>query len=244
MLLFQGNLISRISDKIGDTLPSLVVLSLQNNKIKNIVEIDNLSMVKSLQVLSLMGNPICGMKFYRLYVISKFPKLRVLDFHKVTPKEKSEAKILFASSAGQAALQEMRAGVVQVDENVDEAEEYVMVEKEVGSMQVEETPPVESSPAKSSPVKSSPSKSKPPPPPAPVQEEAVKEESPDDMEIEQEEESNDEMEMDESKEAPVTPPSKEPSLMKVTELKEELRKRDLPTNGVKAILLSRLEEAL
>lgn len=49
-------------------------------------DIDPLASLPKLQMLSLMGNPVALKLNYRLYVISKCPGLKILDFKKVRSK--------------------------------------------------------------------------------------------------------------------------------------------------------------
>jgi U2 small nuclear ribonucleoprotein A' len=42
-----------------------------------------------------MGNLVTNLPNYRMYVVYKIPNLRVLDFQKVTKKEKETAKKMF-----------------------------------------------------------------------------------------------------------------------------------------------------
>lgn len=50
--------------------------------------------------LSLLHNPITAKQHYRLYIVYKFPQLRLLDFRKIKMKEKEEARALFKSKKG------------------------------------------------------------------------------------------------------------------------------------------------
>ncbi|KAJ6834719.1 U2 small nuclear ribonucleoprotein A' [Iris pallida] len=96
-LLINNNRITRINPNIGEFLPKLHTLILTNNRLVNLVEIDPLASLPKLQHLSLLDNNITKKPNYRLYVIHKLKKLRVLDFKKVKQKERIEAGNLFAS---------------------------------------------------------------------------------------------------------------------------------------------------
>ncbi|KAF6737517.1 U2 small nuclear ribonucleoprotein A' [Oryzias melastigma] len=63
-------------------------------------DLDPLASVKTLTLLSLLRNPVTNKKHYRLYVISKLPHIRVLDFQKVKMKERQEAEKLFKGKRG------------------------------------------------------------------------------------------------------------------------------------------------
>lgn len=96
-LLINNNRITRINPNIGEFLPKLHTLILTNNRLVNLVEIDPLASLPKLQYLSLLDNNITKKPNYRLYVIHRLKKLRVLDFKKVKQKERTEAGNLFAS---------------------------------------------------------------------------------------------------------------------------------------------------
>ncbi|XP_074580102.1 U2 small nuclear ribonucleoprotein A' [Curcuma longa] len=96
-LLINNNRITRINLNLGEFLPKLHTLVLTNNRLVNLVEIDPLASLPKLQFLSLLDNNITKKPNYRLYVIYRLKKLRLLDFRKVKQKERTEAERLFAS---------------------------------------------------------------------------------------------------------------------------------------------------
>jgi len=91
-ILLNNNRLCRISKGLGEFLPRLVTLILTGNKITNLEDIDNLAELPRLTHLSLLNNPISKQEHYRLYVIHKLPKLKVLDFRKVKPSERKESE--------------------------------------------------------------------------------------------------------------------------------------------------------
>jgi len=97
-ILLNNNRLCRISKGLGEFLPRLVTLILTGNKITNLEDIDNLAELPRLTHLSLLNNPISKQDHYRLYVIHKLPKLKVLDFRKVKPSERKEAEKKFGPS--------------------------------------------------------------------------------------------------------------------------------------------------
>lgn len=103
-LLVSNNSISRISTSVGEHLPRLQALILSNNRISHLFEIDHISRIQSLEVLSLLENPVVMRPNYRLYAIFRIPSLKCLDFNKVTRQEREDATKLFKSSAGRAFL--------------------------------------------------------------------------------------------------------------------------------------------
>jgi len=76
----------------------LDTLILTNNKISELAEIDKLAGFKKLTSLSLVDNPVCVRKQYRLYTIHKLPWLKILDFEKVKMNELDEATKAFGSA--------------------------------------------------------------------------------------------------------------------------------------------------
>ena len=89
-------------------MPHLDTLIFTNNNIQELADIETLSTVKTLTMLSFLHNPVAAKPNYRLFVIHKFPNLRVLDFRKVKLKEKEAAKALFKSKQGKDQLREIK----------------------------------------------------------------------------------------------------------------------------------------
>ncbi len=94
-LMFSNNKVQNVASNLEQYLPNLETLILTNNNIEDLYEIDQLSTIKTLKILSLMRNPVASLKHYRLYTIYKIPSLRLLDFKKVKEKERQEAETLF-----------------------------------------------------------------------------------------------------------------------------------------------------
>ncbi|GLC40560.1 hypothetical protein PLESTB_000045000 [Pleodorina starrii] len=101
-LLMNNNRVARVARGLEEFIPNLDTLILTNNRINNLQDIDPLATLSKLENLSLHGNPVMTKANYRLYVISKLPRLKVLDFKKVKQKERDAAKALFASEEAQA----------------------------------------------------------------------------------------------------------------------------------------------
>lgn len=114
MLLLSNNLIHRVSAHLGAVLPNLTALVLTANRIASLAEVEVLSSLKQLTLLSLLHNPVARKPNYRLFVIHRFPALRLLDFQKVTRKERLAAAKFFASKAGKAFLKDVEAQVAAV----------------------------------------------------------------------------------------------------------------------------------
>ena len=80
-LMLTNNRISKIEKDFAINCPFL----------KNLILIDNIASCKSLEKLYLLDNVVTKMKNYRLYVIYKIPSLRILDFQRITKKEREES---------------------------------------------------------------------------------------------------------------------------------------------------------
>ncbi|KAF9097243.1 U2 small nuclear ribonucleoprotein A' [Mortierella sp. GBA35] len=105
-LLLSNNRISKIDSDLSNYLPNLNTLVLTNNAITELSDLQGLNGCKFLEYLSLLDNPVTKKKYYRLYVIWRLPSVRILDFVKVSKKERQEAKKLFDGKAGPSALAE------------------------------------------------------------------------------------------------------------------------------------------
>lgn len=66
-----------------------------NNKIGDLQEIAKLGTCKHLQRLVLTNNLVTEMPNYRSFVIAKIPSLRILDFEKISAKERRDALAMF-----------------------------------------------------------------------------------------------------------------------------------------------------
>lgn len=97
-LLLNNNRIYKIAKNLEQSIPNLERLILTNNYIQELSDIDPLSALKNLQVLSLLNNPVTSKENYRYYVIYKLPNLKLLDFNKVKKKEREQANVLFMDS--------------------------------------------------------------------------------------------------------------------------------------------------
>mmetsp|Transcript_19427 Transcript_19427/g.29937 ORF Transcript_19427/g.29937 Transcript_19427/m.29937 type:complete len:258 (-) Transcript_19427:1085-1858(-) len=105
-LYVADNAIEAVDGKnLSKTLINLKNLDLSGNKIGILSEVSKLNALRKLEVLSLLGNPVSRRQHYRLYVINQIDSLKILDYQKVTQKERAQAKRLALSSAG-AALEE------------------------------------------------------------------------------------------------------------------------------------------
>lgn len=96
-LLLARNRIRVLSHNFASELYNLETVSLINNFIRSPKELTGITTIKNLKELYLSGNPITNLKHYRLWVIWKFPTLKILDFEKVKKDEKEKATKLFGT---------------------------------------------------------------------------------------------------------------------------------------------------
>ena len=95
-MILNQNKLSTI-EQIGDMFPKLETLSLISNQISNLNEITKLSKCTKLVRLYLFHNSIVENPEYRIFVISRIPSLKILDFQKVKQSEKEEALRIYGS---------------------------------------------------------------------------------------------------------------------------------------------------
>eukprot|EP00897_Mesotaenium_endlicherianum_P009025 jgi/Mesen1/8150/ME000438S07252 len=120
-LLVNNNRIARISASIGERLPKLQTLVLTSNRLVNLAELDPLASLPRLWSLSLIDNIVSKKPNYRLYLVHKLPKLRLLDFKKVKQKEREEAKKMFGDKGAELTAKKASANTFVPGEALEEA---------------------------------------------------------------------------------------------------------------------------
>jgi U2 small nuclear ribonucleoprotein A' len=98
-LLLANNRICRISRDVGKYLPKLDTLVLTNNKLNQFKDLKPLKFCVGLTHVVLLGNGVCKLDDYRLFVIHRLPNLKMLDFQKVKQQEREAAKAKFGDLA-------------------------------------------------------------------------------------------------------------------------------------------------
>ncbi|PWN96110.1 L domain-like protein [Tilletiopsis washingtonensis] len=93
-LILSNNAIASIAPRIANAAPRLTTLVLTNNRIESLAALQPLARFPCLEYLSLLGNGVARKEHYREWVISRCPKVRVLDFRRVKEKERALAKSL------------------------------------------------------------------------------------------------------------------------------------------------------
>lgn len=91
-LYVTNNKVARLSETLGESLPNLEWLILTNNRVSKFSELDKcLRGLPRLKYLSLVDNPVVRGSDYRLFVISRCPGIKMLDYCKVTEAERAAA---------------------------------------------------------------------------------------------------------------------------------------------------------
>ena len=102
-LHLNNNRISRVARNLEESIPRLEWLMLTNNKLTNLADLEPLQTFPRLKYLSLIDNPVTKQQGYRLFVINRCKKLKVLDFRKVKDAERIEAEKMFGGKTAPAA---------------------------------------------------------------------------------------------------------------------------------------------
>ncbi|KAH6569275.1 hypothetical protein BASA50_010291 [Batrachochytrium salamandrivorans] len=108
-LLLSNNHIAKIDKDISKYIPNLHTLILANNALVDMGSLDALVGFEHLQCLSLLDNPICAAKMYRLYIVHRCPSVRLLDFRRVCEEERLEAAAMFSGEKGANLLSSLSA---------------------------------------------------------------------------------------------------------------------------------------
>ena len=85
-VLLANNHISSISPMLHVSLPNLTSLSLANNNISELGDLEPLKELRKLKYLNLIGNPVKEKKWYREWLVWRLGSLRVLDFQRIRDK--------------------------------------------------------------------------------------------------------------------------------------------------------------
>jgi len=107
VLYLANNRIRKIATDFVTNVPNLEELVLNNNELKELMDVDILAGLEKLEYLSLLGCPMTAITNYRQYIIFKLPQVRVLDYRRVKESERKEAKKVFGGKAGKAILKQM-----------------------------------------------------------------------------------------------------------------------------------------
>eukprot|EP01061_Rhynchopus_euleeides_P014428 TRINITY_DN25003_c0_g1_i1.p1 TRINITY_DN25003_c0_g1~~TRINITY_DN25003_c0_g1_i1.p1 ORF type:complete len:215 (+),score=74.46 TRINITY_DN25003_c0_g1_i1:71-715(+) len=106
-VMLHNNRIDSIAAGLCHYLPNLTNLVMHNNHLKTFEQLVPLSDLPSLERLSLLDNQVTKMPDYRLFVISRLPRLKQLDFQKVKPTEREAAEAKFGKASAPAPLSDL-----------------------------------------------------------------------------------------------------------------------------------------
>lgn len=120
-LIMNNNKVEKINQDAMQNLPNLRLLILNSNKIGSLEEVKKLSVLRNLEHLSLIDNPVTSVENYRLFVIYHIPCVRILDLSRVKLKERQEAQKIFGASARKEKKKKSKK------QNVDEEKKKKMV---------------------------------------------------------------------------------------------------------------------
>ncbi|KAJ3358994.1 U2 small nuclear ribonucleoprotein A' [Kappamyces sp. JEL0680] len=98
-----NNRICKIEPSLAEYLPNLTTLVLANNQVEELGDLDPLGNLEWLQDLVLHGNPVTRKEYYRLYILHRCPKLRMLDYRKI--KEKVRRMVIVSRQERKQALE-------------------------------------------------------------------------------------------------------------------------------------------
>ena len=79
-------------------MPNIEVLIMTGNCMAHLRDLDSLSTLTKMKMLSLSGNPVTKLADYRLYMIHRVPSLRVLDYQRVRAEERQKAAEKFSQA--------------------------------------------------------------------------------------------------------------------------------------------------
>ena len=95
---------------------------MHGNKITDLTEIDKLIGLKNLTALSVHGNPVENLAGFRLYIISKLPTLKHVNFSGISKADRQTAEVWIKSNRKPLktdVVQNKAAGKKTFDENED-----------------------------------------------------------------------------------------------------------------------------
>ena len=108
-IIIHNNRLDSVASGLCHCLPNVRDLMMHNNHFKTFQELEPLADLPSLERVSLLDNHVAKLVDYRLFVISRLPKLKQLDFQKVSEAERAAALAKFGKASAPAPLANMPA---------------------------------------------------------------------------------------------------------------------------------------
>eukprot|EP01025_Chloroclados_australasicus_P044872 TRINITY_DN4889_c1_g2_i1.p3 TRINITY_DN4889_c1_g2~~TRINITY_DN4889_c1_g2_i1.p3 ORF type:complete len:238 (-),score=47.28 TRINITY_DN4889_c1_g2_i1:688-1401(-) len=142
MLLLSNNRITRIATGLNDVIPNLEWLVLTNNQMRQLKDLDPLSELQKLCVLSLVGNPITKIRGYWHYTVHICKNLKMLDFKKVKQKDREMAEQMYGAKPA-AELQENGNQQKEQQKEQQQIQQKLVLEQNQEIKQVAKTPTAE-----------------------------------------------------------------------------------------------------
>ncbi|KAJ2350617.1 U2 snRNP complex subunit [Coemansia sp. RSA 2618] len=101
-IYIADNRVASIEQSLSASLPNLRTLVLTDNDMAELVDLEPLRELHCLEHLSLVNNPVMFRAHARLWCVWRLAaSLRVLNFERVTTKEREEARALFETTDGE-----------------------------------------------------------------------------------------------------------------------------------------------
>ena len=91
VLNLSGNSIKELPKAALEPLKCLKTLKIAKNKISSLSEIGNLSILPNLESLSILGNPVCEIEEYLLFVAYYVPSIEALDGNLINSQQRQKA---------------------------------------------------------------------------------------------------------------------------------------------------------
>eukprot|EP01060_Flectonema_neradi_P033778 TRINITY_DN5759_c0_g1_i1.p1 TRINITY_DN5759_c0_g1~~TRINITY_DN5759_c0_g1_i1.p1 ORF type:complete len:154 (+),score=23.47 TRINITY_DN5759_c0_g1_i1:359-820(+) len=140
-IIAHNNRINKISPALGENLPGLKDLILNNNNLVELGSLAPLADIPTLERVSLIGNPVTKVDGYREFVVAKVPGLKVLDFQKIRPAEREAAAKRFP--AGSSSTPSASAAAPTTKASLDNAERRRIAELVKSATSLEEIRAIE-----------------------------------------------------------------------------------------------------
>ena len=83
--------VTAVNGSVGEVNKCLKTLKIAKNKISSLSEIGNLSILPNLESLSILGNPVCEIEEYLLFVAYYVPSIEALDGNLINSQQRQKA---------------------------------------------------------------------------------------------------------------------------------------------------------
>ncbi|KAJ2501717.1 U2 snRNP complex subunit [Coemansia sp. RSA 1972] len=100
----SDNRIASIDRTLASSIPNIRTLVLTGNDLRELSDLEPLREFTQLEHLSVVGNPVASVQWARLWCVWRFKALKVLDFERVTERERKEAQKVFETNGELSAL--------------------------------------------------------------------------------------------------------------------------------------------